>query len=298
MQNRKRLDRIPIRRRQHTPLCDHAVAVAAARPGRPNSVQLIKASRLNLYLQRAIVEHNGVMVSTGVKQCLRTLSNHLQTAAAAEHVSRHSQLPSIRLDVPANTLLQMQRALQYGDPVLGHDDGGDQPYFKAIVSVEDQPPQRCKICLRGTMPWHHHTEKPSLRIKIHKQDMTAGDRYVELTRPEDALGVKNWLPLQLAAEIGLMSDQTDHVRLFVNSKYSVSTYAPCAGGTPGSDQPPHAGHIFQRRFRRRSMDVAGGLENRGEMTAEDQAVFRQFLAAAATTHRSEEAGTTATDLRF
>ena len=104
-----------------------------------------------------------------------------------ESAPQTSNIPTYKLDVLEGTLNQMQTALENGDSKLGHDDGGNKPYFKASLSLDDQEIQRAKICLRGSMPWHHDFAKPSLRIKIKKADHRGGARYVELTRPEDSL---------------------------------------------------------------------------------------------------------------
>ncbi|HUR29613.1 MAG TPA: CotH kinase family protein, partial [Planctomycetota bacterium] len=142
----------------------------------------------------------------------------LENLVAAEPPLAHSKLPTLRLDVPTNTLDAMQRALREGDPLLGHEPGGDQPYFDATLTEDDGDLLLGQICLRGLSAWHHHPEKPSLRFKVKKDDVR-DRRYVELSRPEDALALKNWIPDRLAAGLGLLSDFGDHVRVFVNNKY-------------------------------------------------------------------------------
>ena len=62
--------------------------------------------------------------------------------------------------------------------------------------------------------------KPSVRVKLRKDDVRDGRRYIELSRPKDVLALKNWLPQVFARKLGLLSDQSDLVRLFINQKYA------------------------------------------------------------------------------
>ncbi len=243
------------------------------------SFQVVKTAELIPYLQRAVSETNPSIALTGGKHCIQSLASNVETALTSTPVSQDCLLPSIRLTTPVNTLVDMQRSLEHGDPNLGHEDGGDQPYYKATVQFDGQPLQRCKICLRGTMPWHHHIEKPSLRIKLKTEDMRGGDRYIELTRPEDALAVKNWLPMQLASEVGLLSDQSDHVRVFVNNKYLGLYVRAMRQGEPlALTNHRMPGTFFKGDSEGDLWSSLDDWKMNGEMADEDQAVFRQFLA--------------------
>ncbi|HTF88238.1 MAG TPA: CotH kinase family protein [Planctomycetota bacterium] len=143
----------------------------------------------------------------------------LENLVASEPPLPHSDIPTLELEVPKNTLEAMQTALRTGDPMLSHLPGGDQPYFNATLKEDDGDLLGGEVCLRGLSAWHHHPEKPSLRFKIKKDDVRGDRRYVELSRPEDVLALKNWIPDQLGSGLGLLSDFSDHVRVFVNNKY-------------------------------------------------------------------------------
>ena len=151
---------------------------------------------------------------------LLSSSKAIENLVAVEPVRRDSQLPTLNLFASKRTLTEMQRAIRAGDPRLGHDPGGDRPYCSAVYLDEHQQIQPCNISLRGFNQWHHWESKPSLRIKIRKSDVRQGRRYVELSRPKDVLSLKNWIPQEFARTLGLLSDKSDHVRLFINRKYA------------------------------------------------------------------------------
>jgi hypothetical protein len=129
-----------------------------------------------------------------------------------------ADLPWVKLYVRPGTLAEMAERVRSGDPAAGHAAFGDKPYFPALLLADDGTPQRGEVCLRGVMPWHHDANKPSLRFKRKKTDWYGGDRDVELSRPEDALALKNWLPQQLAAALSLMTDASEHVRVAINDR--------------------------------------------------------------------------------
>ncbi len=130
-----------------------------------------------------------------------------------------SKLPTLELIVPQNTLSEMHRASVTGDRAKGHGEGGDRPYFRAWFRDESGQTQKAKIAYRGLMHYHHWPEKPSLRVKIRKADIARGQRYVELSRPKDALGIRHQLPEELARQMGMVTTLNEPVRLFINRKY-------------------------------------------------------------------------------
>ena len=169
-------------------------------------------------LVQSVTELDSRKAQSAVHLASHGLVADAKNVALVTRVPRESELPTVRMTVPNNTLVEMQRALTVGDPKLGHDEGGTKPYFKALLETENSSSE-IKVCLRGSMFWHHRPEKPSFRIKLKKADVEKGDRYIELTTPEDSLNIKNWLPMQLGQDLGLMTDDSHPVRLFVNEKY-------------------------------------------------------------------------------
>ena len=200
-----------------------------------------------------------------------------KNVAMVTRVPRKSELPTVRMTVPNNTLLEMQRALIIGDEKLGHAPGGTKPYFKALLET-DNSTSEIKVCLRGTMFWHHRPEKPSFRIKLKKADVEQGDRYIELTIPEDSLNIKNWLPMQLGEDLGLMTDDSHPVRLFVNQKYFGVYMRSARQGEPfalANERMP--GTFFKAEFCRDMWLKAEAWKLFGQEDPADVIVFQQFL---------------------
>ena len=72
-----------------------------------------------------------------------------------------------------------------------------------------------KLARRGFSPWHHGAAKPSLRVEQPPQVQPQRPRHIELSRPEDPLGLANLLPDRLAAELGLLHAGTEAVELWL-----------------------------------------------------------------------------------
>ena len=155
----------------------------------------------------------------GVRLYADTAVTSASNLLYGELPATNSPLATLELFVPRNTLSEMHRANVTGDPKLGHGPGGDSPYFRAYYRDESRKLQKAKIAYRGAMHYHHWPEKPSLRVKIKKDDIALGQCYVELTRPKDALGIRHQIPEYLAREFHLVSTMNEPVRLFVNRKY-------------------------------------------------------------------------------
>ncbi len=144
---------------------------------------------------------------------LRTSPGHLNPDVDA------SELPTIRIELDEEDVELMRRAIVKGDPALGRKSGGNKPFMEGIYIDENGVRQASKIGYRGLGQWHHHPEKPSLRIKIRKKALKSGHRRIELQRPEGVLAMRNWLPDRLGRDLGLLSTQLEHVRVFINGVY-------------------------------------------------------------------------------
>ncbi|MGI9516455.1 MAG: CotH kinase family protein [Pirellulaceae bacterium] len=227
---------------------------------------------------RAIVERSPAKMGEAATEVWRDVASDVENTFAVRRPSPVSQLTTIRLTVPNNTLADMQRSLRNGDPELNHDPGGHKPYFKVLVQLEDEPVQPAKICLRGSMHWHHRPEKPSFRIKLKKEHPRAGDRYIELTTLEDSLGVINWLPMQLAPTVGLMHDDSRHVRVFINNKYfGVYVTTSRAGEVYALSNQRMPGTFFKGDFAERLWDDVAAWKQFGEKHPDDARVFADWL---------------------
>lgn len=89
---------------------------------------------------------------------------------------------------------------------------GDHPRLAAVYREPDGVERTARASLRGFSKWHHGRAKPSLRLRPHGNE-PGTPRAIELTRPEDALALCNWLPNQLVAGFGLLHDHSQHVRM-------------------------------------------------------------------------------------
>lgn len=208
---------------------------------------------------------------------LRDAAVRIRNMSATAVPAQASRIPTINLVVPRNTLIRMQRALIDGNPDLAHEATGTKPYFKAVCVDDSRKSHRCKISLRGTMHWHHYPEKPSLRIKISRDEVFGRQRFIEMTRLEDAIGLRNWIPTTLCANLGLMTNHTDHARLFINRRYfgvyetSMRQGEPLAlanGRMPGTFFKGEQGPLW---------DDMRNWSVEGEAATQDIAVFERFL---------------------
>ncbi|MEC8557674.1 MAG: CotH kinase family protein [Planctomycetota bacterium] len=237
-----------------------------------------KQTHFEHYLASAKQQGKLSIVGVGIYRGGEQLWTEAKNAVSVERASQQSKLKTIELDVPKNTLQRMFATLRIGNQDLGHEAGGNKPYFKAMMRTEDAGLQRCKICLRGTMPWHHHPEKPSLRVKIKKEDLTGGPRYLELTRPEDPLAMKNWLASELASSLGLLHEHNQHVRVFLNGKY-FGVYLCSMRQTEllalKSQRMP--GTFFKGDFGGDLWDSITPWKLSGECDPRDVQVFKRFL---------------------
>lgn len=130
-----------------------------------------------------------------------------------------SGVPTLELTLTNNTLPEMHEAILKGDPEKGREEGGNKPWFKALYKDESGKWQRCNISTRGVLEHHHKITKPSLRVKIKREDIRLGSRYVELIRAETPLGLSNWIPDQMARHLNMITASTEIVRLYINGKY-------------------------------------------------------------------------------
>lgn len=130
-----------------------------------------------------------------------------------------SRLPTIDIYVSAGSAEGMQEAKKVGDRDLGHEPGGDRPYFRGVLRDESGRLQRMKIAYRGTMGSHHWPEKPSYRVRIRRSEIALGRRYVELTSPKDVLALRHLVPQFLGDTLGVPHAQAEPVRVFLNGNY-------------------------------------------------------------------------------
>ena len=212
----------------------------------------------------------------------------VENLLVVEPAPAHSMLPTLQLYVPKNTLDQMHDAIVTGDPALGHEAGGNQPYYRAYFRDESGRLQKARICYRGLMNYHHWPEKPSLRVRIKKSEIARGQRYVELTRPKDILALRNQLPEVLAEQLGIVTTRNEQVRLFVNNRYFgvyLRSYRPGESLALANGRMPGTffkGDLVGDDGIHDHLDLwsdAANWKTTGEAAPGDVALFEDFLAA-------------------
>lgn len=215
------------------------------------------------------------------KSAVTLASNALTTEVgnilARQHAPLESDLPTLQLQIEDNTLQEMHAAIQHGDPVLNHADGGTKPYFNATLELNGKTSE-VKICFRGTMHWHHRAGKPSFRVKLRKEDTGQHDRYIELTTLEDTLGLNNLLPMRVASKLGLMDDGSQHVRLFVNNKFFGVYISSNRQGEPfalANNRMP--GTFFKAEFSEDMWRSGDAWKLYGEQDPRDVVLFQRWI---------------------
>ena len=143
----------------------------------------------------------------------------LENALHLQQPPVQSKLPTIDIYVGDGVINEIMKAKLNGDRELGREPGGDRPYFPAYYVDESGKVQEAQVGLRGWGFQHHSPRKPSLRVRIKKDQVASGQRFVELQRPERITGFTNYLPERLALEFGVMTALSDYVRVFINRKF-------------------------------------------------------------------------------
>ncbi|GAB4157422.1 MAG: hypothetical protein Fur0037_25360 [Planctomycetota bacterium] len=99
---------------------------------------------------------------------------------------------------------------------FGASRGASARAFACEVLDERGVPFRGKAEPRGFSRWHRESNKPALRVKAGH--VPYGPREFELTRPEDALALGNWLPDRIAESLGLVTAANEHVALSIDGR--------------------------------------------------------------------------------
>ncbi|MEE3372032.1 MAG: CotH kinase family protein, partial [Planctomycetota bacterium] len=237
--------------------------------GLPLCVPLVCTVPLFLFNKGAWDELRDGNFSRATQSVYDNGTTYLNNLIYSPPVPTHSKLPTLNLYVKNTTLADMLKA------------GSAKPYFKAVLGDENNELLNCKIRMRGRSTWHFQPEKPSIRIRIKKSEIYQGRRYLELTRPEDPLALKNWIPQHIAGQIGLLTDRSDHVRLFINNRYfGVYTRSLRTGERLAIENGRLPGTFFKGDALNGGMGLwtsSKGWKIDGERAPENIAQFDRFL---------------------
>jgi len=92
-------------------------------------------------------------------------------------------------------------------------------YYPAWFLYPDGQWKRMEYRFRGRNIWHWHPEKPSLRLKLKKKYPLSLQRNLNLVNPEDRAMVSNALGNEIGFRMGVLTQVTEHIRLFINKNY-------------------------------------------------------------------------------
>jgi len=95
----------------------------------------------------------------------------------------------------------------------------NKKFFNAKLKFEeDESPQKIKFRMRGLNHWHHRLEKPSLRLKLKKENPYKMMKHINLTSPEGRTIIENYYPHIVAKKIGLTAHYVEIIELIINNK--------------------------------------------------------------------------------
>ena len=95
----------------------------------------------------------------------------------------------------------------------------EKKYFKARIKFsETDEPLRIEYRMRGKNHWHHRLEKPSLRLKLRRENPYKMMRHINLVSPEGRTVIENYYPDLLAKKIGLTAHHGELIELIINNK--------------------------------------------------------------------------------
>jgi hypothetical protein len=148
----------------------------------------------------------------------RYLLDHNRSAVTnvltASEPQSTSAIPTLELRMAKRDLDALNSSiLEYG---LG--DHERKPRVEGMLRIDDRY-IGVDVSYRGTNNWHHKRWKPSLRIRTDGNRLVSGFRNHPLIAPEDATALRNWLSVEVARQLGMLTNDEHAVRLFVNGHY-------------------------------------------------------------------------------
>jgi hypothetical protein len=133
----------------------------------------------------------------------------------AAEVEIKSQLPKIKIFVKNNGLEELNvKILQYQ---FGAYD--KKQHIKGYLKDDTKRLIPIKLNMRGTMSDHHQVWKPSIRLRLGKNNLYNGFRNHTLVAPSDGIGFRNWLSNELSNYWNMLGLKEHFVSLYINGKY-------------------------------------------------------------------------------
>ncbi len=92
-------------------------------------------------------------------------------------------------------------------------------YYDATLKFEETNiPIEIEFRMRGKNKWHHRLEKPSLRLKLKKNNPYKMMRHVNLTSPEGRTSIENYYADIVGKKIGLVAHFGEMIELIINNQ--------------------------------------------------------------------------------
>ena len=140
---------------------------------------------------------------------LMTVSSVMTVVQTTEPPTR-SALKTFRLRVEDGSLEAMVSDLP---------DSAKARYYRAWLEYPDGQWRRVQYRLRGKSLFHWQIEKPSLRLKLRKNNPIDGLRHINLISPKDRPMLANIVGDDLGRAMGLLTHVSEMVRVFVNGRF-------------------------------------------------------------------------------
>lgn len=138
------------------------------------------------------------------------LGNAVELVLDIEPQPQKSDLKAIHVKLPGGAIERMASSLP---------KSAKERYYQGELLYQDGVWRRARVRYRGRNLHHWMPEKPSLRIKLRKTYPVNMQRNINLINPEDRAMVSNPLGDWLARQLGVMTHQTEFVRLFINNDF-------------------------------------------------------------------------------
>ena len=127
-----------------------------------------------------------------------------------------SEIKTIRLELIPGSIEEMAKTYP-ANYTKNHKF--KKEYLKGKMLYPDGTWKKISYRFRGRNKWHWHPTKPSLRIKLDKDNPINLQNHINLINPEDKTSIGNYYGELMAKKMGVLSHHTEMVRVFINNSY-------------------------------------------------------------------------------
>jgi len=126
------------------------------------------------------------------------------------NISEQTSLKDLRLTVEPGAIKTMASNLP---------ESAKKSYYNGKLLYPDGMWKKISFRFRGRNIWHWDPNKPSLRVKLSKDNPINLQEHINFVNPEDRTMIANYYSELLAEKIGVLAHKTELVRLFINNAY-------------------------------------------------------------------------------